>query len=92
MATITLEITIGKGEAQQARTIVIDPDELPLGFNEDLESAIESNKWRELNRVLAEFIGLAHAEVRQMTNRQFREVMTAIGEAAKEATTSPNGK
>lgn len=91
MAIITVELTLGKGENARMRQIVIDPDDLPLGFNEDLETATESNKWTELNKVLAEFLGLTHQEVRQITNRQFRELMAAIQEASKQATAIPNG-
>jgi len=87
---VTLEITIGKGEAATTRTITIDPDELTLGFNEDVQAAQESGKWSDLNQMTAEMLGLTHAEVRQITNRQFKQVMQALAEASKEATTIPN--
>jgi len=37
---VTFEITIGHGEAARTRAVTIDPDDLPLGFNEDFEQAL----------------------------------------------------
>jgi hypothetical protein len=91
VAAITFEITIGKGDATSTRQITVDPDDMPLGFNEDFEAAQESGKWRDLNKALAEFLGLTHLEVRAITNRQFKDLMAAIAAASQEATAIPNG-
>ena len=91
MAAMTFEFTFGTGEATTTKQVSIDPDDLPLGFNEDFEAAMETGKWRDLNKVFAEFLGLTHPEVRQITNRQFKQMMSAIAESAKEAAASPNG-
>ena len=87
---ITFEITIGKGEATSTRTVTLDPDDLPLGFNEDFEAAQESGKWRDLIPVIADFLGLTRDETRAITNRQFKALAETISGAAAAQTDIPN--
>lgn len=88
---VKFDITIGKGEQQYTKTVTIDPDEITLGFQEDLEAAQESKRWKVLLPVFEELLGLTHDEARAITNKQFREMATAMQDATKEATTVPNG-
>ncbi len=89
MATVvSITLTIGKGDAAHTRTITIDPDEVPLGFHEDVEAIDDKSRWKDLLQILADLLGLTHEEMRAVTNRQFREITTAIEEATTGATTS----
>lgn len=87
---LTFEITIGKGDKQQTRRINFDPEEITLGFLEDMEAAQESKKWSDLNRAIAGMLDLSRDEVRALTQKQFKEIGAAIQEAAKEANDAPN--
>lgn len=91
MALVKVEITLGKGESATTRLITIDPDELPMGFNEDIQEAGESGKHRELNQVFAEMIGMTHAEFRQVKQGDFKRIMAAIKAAQEAADEAPNG-
>ena len=87
---INIQIIFGKGEAQTTKEVTIDPDDITLGFLEDVELAQETGKWRDLFKPMAEMLGLAREEVRLITNKQFREIMIAIQTAATEQTSVPN--
>lgn len=78
---ITFEIDIGQGP----RTISFDPEQITLGFLEDMEQAQETGKWRDLRPVIAELLGLTAAESRAITVRQFK----GIAEAMRQATAEP---
>lgn len=88
---VKFDITIGKGEQQYTKTVVIDPEELTLGFNEQLEEAQETKRWKAIIPVFAEFLGLTNDEVRAITNKQFVQMMKAVKDSTEEATTIPNG-
>ncbi len=85
---MVIRVQIAVGGTQ--REIVIDPDELPMGLNEDIENARESGKWRDLNKAFADMIGVTHEEFRQIKQGDFKRIMQAIQDAQKEATDIPN--
>lgn len=84
MAALTLHIQIAQDA--EPRAIVIDPEDLTLGFLENLERAQESGKWRDMIPAIAEMFRLTVDESRAITLRQWR----AMGAALKEAAESPN--
>ena len=88
---IKVEITTGHNGTTATRTIAIDPDLIPMGFSEDMEEAQISGKWKDLNKVFAEFIGMTHEEFRQVTRGDFKRIMAAIEAASNEAVNGPNG-
>lgn len=92
MSTILkLTITIGKGDAQRAREIEIDPDDVPLGLLEDLETAQETRKWSDIRVAVGGFLGLSDEEFRAITSKQFIQIAQALQGAVADASTIPNG-
>lgn len=83
---MVLTITVQVGKDAPPRAISIDPEELTLGFLEDLERAQETNKWRDMIPAIQGMLGLDRAEARAITLRQWKE----IGASLKEAAESPN--
>lgn len=86
-----LTITIGKGEAQRTREITIDPDDVPLGVLEDLETAQETRAWKDIRTAIGGFLELTDEEFRAITASQFMQIASALQQAVKDATTIPNG-
>ena len=76
-----IEITVDIGAGP--RSITFDPENITLGFLEDLEEAQASNKWGPLRRAIASLLGFTDAESRAITMRQFRAIASALGESAK---------
>lgn len=87
---MALELEISIGKDQPSRKIVIDPDELTLGFQEDLQEAQETGRWKVMNTCLAEMFGLTRDEIRSITNKQFKEISVAL-QAATTGAAIPNG-
>ncbi|HEX6293371.1 MAG TPA: hypothetical protein VFZ66_29590 [Herpetosiphonaceae bacterium] len=87
---IRFTITIGKGETAKTREVIVDPDEITLGFMEDMETAQETGKWRDLFKPMGEMLDLSRDELRAITNKQFRELTTAMQSSITEQTTVPN--
>jgi hypothetical protein len=86
---VTIEITIGRGDKQRTLTRPIDPDELPLGFIEDLEATTDG-KWSAVIPLLMSLLDLSREEAREITMKQFKEISGAVQVAITEATTVPN--
>jgi hypothetical protein len=86
MAIVRVSIDIGGG----AREIAIDPDELSMGFFEDIEEAQETGKWRPIMRAYGELLGFTREEVRAMKAPQFMETIRAVTSAMQQATAVPN--
>jgi hypothetical protein len=91
MATIfSLTITIGKGDAARTREISIDPDEVPMGVLEDLESLGASKEWKQIRPIICELFGLSNEEFRAITSKQFIAIAAALNGAVGAAVTIPN--
>jgi hypothetical protein len=91
VATIfRLTITIGKGDAAREREISIDPDELPMGVLEDLETLGSARQWKDIRPIICDLFGLTNDEFRAMTASQFTQVAQALTQATGAATTIPN--
>lgn len=91
MATIfKLTITLGKGESAHEREISIDPDELPMGILEDLESLGGARDWQKIRPIITELFGLSDTEFRQMTAGQFMQIAGALTGAVTDGTAIPN--
>lgn len=84
---IRLEIDIGQGP----RAITIDPEEITLGFLEDIEEAQATNKWRPMRLAFASLLKLTDAESRAITVRQFKAIGAALNAAVEDQSTIPNG-
>ncbi len=92
MATIfKLTITIGKGEAAREREISIDPDDIPMGVLEDLETLGTARDWKSIRPIIQDLFGLSKEEFRAMTAGQFMQIAAALPSAISDATTIPNG-
>lgn len=92
MTTILkLTITIGKGDQQRTREIAIDPDDVPLGVLEDLETAQETKQWKDIRAAIGGFLELSEEEFRAITASQFMQLAEALQSAVRAATTIPNG-
>ena len=91
MATILkLTIQIGKGDNQHEREISIDPEDIPMGVLEDLETLGQSKKWKDIRPIISELFGLTTEEFRAMTAGQFMQIASALPNAITEATAIPN--
>lgn len=92
MATIfKLTITIGKGDEAREREISIDPDDIPMGVLEDLETMGDVKNWQGIRMIVQGLFGLSKEEFRAMTRGQFMQIATALNTAVTDATTIPNG-
>ena len=92
MATIfRLTITIGKGDAAHEREIAIDPDDIPMGVLEDLETLGTARDWKSIRPIIQELFGLSTDEFRAMTAGQFMQIAQALPSAISSATEIPNG-
>jgi len=91
MMIITIEIVFGKGTNETKRVVSFDPEDLPLGFLEDLEIAQETDKWAPVRTAFQQMFDLSRDESRAITLRQFKEMGMRLQEAVKEQTTIPNG-
>ena len=89
VANITYELRDDAGNPV-TKTISIDSDNLSMGFLEDLEAAQETGKLRALMQAYETLLGLTHAEARQLTQRQFREIAEALRMASEQAQSIPN--
>lgn len=91
MTTIfKVTITIGKGEQARERTVAIDPDEIPMGVLEDLESLGDIKKWKDIRPIICGLLDLSADEYRAMTRGQFQQIAEALNGAVGAATTIPN--
>ncbi len=86
MAVITLEIDIGAGPRQ----VVIDPENITLGFLEDMEEAQATSKYKPMRTALCSLLRLSDEEGRALTMRQFKQIGQALNDAAKAQSTVPN--
>ncbi len=92
MATIfKLTITIGKGDAAHEREISIDPDDIPMGVLEDLETLGTARDWKSIRPIIQDLFGLSKDEFRAMTAGQFMQIAAALPNAISQATDIPNG-
>lgn len=90
---IRFEITIGKGDAAHTRVVEFDPEDITLGFLEDMDliqAEGTPNKNALLRGAVADLLGLSREESRALTMRQFNEIGAAL-KAAGEARALPNG-
>ena len=91
MATIfKLTITIGKGDACHEREICIDPDDIPMGVLEDLETLGTARDWKSIRPIIQDLFGLTREEFRAMTAGQFMQIASALPNAISQATEIPN--
>ena len=91
MATVfKLTITIGKGDAAREREIAIDPEDIPMGVLEDLETLGESRDWKSIRPIIQDLFGLSKEEFRSMTAGQFMQIAAALPSAISDATAIPN--
>ena len=91
MATIfKLTITIGKGEDAHEREISIDPDDIPMGVLEDLETLGSVRDWKSIRPIIQDLFGLSKEEFRSMTAGQFMQIAAALPGAINQATDIPN--
>ncbi len=92
MTTIfRLTITIGKGDAAHEREISIDPEDIPMGTLEDLETLGTTRDWKSIRPIIQDLFGLSKDEFRAMTAGQFMQIAQALPSAIADATTIPNG-
>lgn len=84
---ITLEIDIGNGPRQ----VTIDPEDITLGFLEDMEEAQATNKYKPMRTALCSLLRLSDTEGRALTMRQFKQIGQALNDAATQQSTIPNG-
>lgn len=82
---ITFDIDIGAGP----RHISIDPEDITLGFLEDIEEAQATNKWGPLRTAIASLLGLSRDESRAITLRQFKQIGAALQDSAAEQSAIP---
>lgn len=91
MATIfKLTITIGKGGEAREREISVDPDDIPMGVLEDLETLGSARDWKSIRPIIQELFGLTKEEFRAMTAGQFMQIAAALPSAISDATAIPN--
>lgn len=91
MTTIfKLTITIGKGDDAREREISIDPDDIPMGVLEDLETLGTARDWKSVRPIIQELFGLTKEEFRAMTAGQFMQIAAALPAAISDATAIPN--
>jgi hypothetical protein len=83
----TLEIDIGQGP----RKITIEPEDITLGFLEDMEEAQATSKWSPIRRAIGGLLGLSDPESRALTLKQFKAIGQALNAAAAEQGAVPNG-
>jgi hypothetical protein len=83
----TLEIDTGAGPRQ----IIIDPEDITLGFLEDMEEAQATNKYKPMRTALCSLLRLSAEEGRALTMRQFRQIGEALNQAASTQNAIPNG-
>ena len=83
MATITLDITIGKGANATTHAHTIDSDDVPLLLIE----AAQDGKMGLLRESIADFLDLSPEVSKHLTMRHVKQ----IGKAIEEASKSPNG-
>jgi len=91
MTTIfRLTITIGKGDDAREREISIDPDNVPMGVLEDLETLGTARDWKSIRPIIQDLFGLSKEEFRSMTAGQFMQIAAALPSAISDATAIPN--
>ena len=91
MATIfKLTIQIGKGDDAREREISIDPEDIPMGVLEDLETLGSARDWKSIRPLIQDLFGLSKEEFRSMTAGQFMQIAAALPSAISDATTIPN--
>lgn len=84
---IAIDIDTGQG----ARRVEIDPEDITLGFLEDIEEAQSSGKWAPLRSAVGSLLKLSREESRALTLRQFKQIAQSIGATVTEQTAIPNG-
>ncbi len=78
-----IEFTFGKGERAVSRVVDFDPEDITLGFLEDIEAAQDTGKWTPIRDAIADLLGLSRDESRQITMRQFKQIGEAIRQASE---------
>jgi len=78
-----IEFTFGKGERAVTRAVDFDPEDITLGFLEDIEAAQDTGKWTPIRDAIASLLGLSRDESRQITMRQFKQIGEAIRQASE---------
>lgn len=84
---IVIEVDIGQGP----RRIEINPENITLGFLEDLEEAQTASRWAPIRTAVASLLGLTRDESRAITLRQFNEIGQALQSSTAAQTAIPNG-
>lgn len=79
-----MEINITVDIGQGPRTIAFDPENITLGFLEDLEEAQETNRWGPLARALGTLLNFSREEQRALTMKQFRQIAAALQQSTEQ--------
>jgi hypothetical protein len=79
MALVRVSYDIGDGPVEH----IIDPDDLPLAFFDDLEEASATGKFQPLMRAYGEYLGLTRENMRKVTVRQFKVLLEAVKQAVE---------
>lgn len=75
MAVLDITVTLTDGAE---RRYTFDPDDVTLGFLEDLERAQESQKLRDIMPIIAGFLGMTRDEARQIKNKDWQRIQAAM--------------
>ena len=75
MAVVQIDVTLSDGTE---KNYTFDPDEVTLGFLEDLEHAQETKKLRDIMPIIAQFLGMSRDEARQIKNRDWQAIQHAM--------------
>ena len=75
-----VQIDIEAGGVTYNRTI--NPEDLTLGFLEDVETAQSTGKWRDLIPAFASLLDIPRDAARQLRISQFRAIAGALSQAS----------
>lgn len=90
MVTIEIKIKDSAGTVT-ARTLSIDPDDIPMQFYADIEEMQDSpRKMAAMLHTYAAAIGFTDEEIRQISRRDWKAIVDAVNGASTDATTIPN--
>lgn len=79
---ITITIDIGNGP----RDIIVDHEQLTIGFLEDMEDAAKTGDWKDTKNAIAKFLKLSNDEMRSLTIKQFKDITSVLLSASTEET------
>lgn len=78
---ITIEITLKEGAT---RAVIIDPDELTLGFLDDVIAASEAKQAHKVAAIITKELGFTPEEHRQIRAGDFKRIAAAIQGVSQE--------